>query len=910
MKKLLLLFFLLPGVAYAQSLSVIVGKVNDEHQRAIELATVTIVGSTYVAQTDESGSFHFKIDSRSYPEMTIRVSMVNRQTVTRTIKRAEYKQPLTFVLEELSLKLKEVMVTAKQKGSDISNSAIVFDRQALDQLQAYSLADVLNNLPGKVTTAPDLQYMQVATIRNPATNGDPTQQNLNSMGVAIYIDGIRVSNDANMQTKNIAVEGISGGAVRNTKDQRANGAVYDTPFGGLDLRNIPVDNIEKIEVVSGVASAKYGELTSGAIFITTKAGRTPYSASMRLNGSSVNMSLLKGFSLGHKGGDINANINYLNSVQNPTNSLKAYGRVTGGLKWTKKLGKQLTNSFSTDFTYKIDNAKIDPDDPAEEITYSKERRLSFTERLAFQSDGSWFTGGNLSLSYDMGYQESYQQRYKNGATLAVADKDTTGIYEGYFAPGNYYATEHIIGKPYNMSAGIDLNSIATTGTISHQLSYGASIYATGNNGVGVLADATRPPNNFGSGSSFKSDRPYDFDLQKPLLNFGFYAEDRVKINLFKRELSVNGGLRYDIQNNAPSWQPRVNANYKLSERWSLRAAYGIASKSPSMAYRYPAPTYFDIPLLLVGNGNANQSTYLVYTQRVQHDNSFLKPMRSSQLELGVTADYGFFNTSLYGYYKKDSDGYNTAAQYLPIYLPEYTYTTATGQKPVPVATGENKLYAGLSDLVVGNYASSNNLGIEWFLSTRKIKYIETSFTWNTSVAYTKYNNTGNTIAPGIIGVQPTAIAWYGIYPGTKRSSLAILSKLNSDTHIPELGFVVSLIMDISWRNVQQTDLKSIYPIGYIDRDGNTFPIETFDPNNPVYGQLLQRYAAASRLVDPPFVYTNLSLRIAKEIQKKIRVSLFAYNFLDRKVQYENTLINDVSTYNSPVSVGAEVSFKF
>lgn len=910
LKLRLLVLFLLPFSVFAQVRTVVSGKILDTNKKPVEMATVAIAGTNYATYTDEAGAFHFNIDAKAYPELTLRVSMVGKQGASKTIKKGDYNQEQTFVLEDLSLKLKEVTVSARQKGSDISNSAIVFDRQALDQIQAYSLADVLNNLPGKITGAPNLQSAQVATLRNPAAGSDPVQQRVNSMGIAIYIDGVRVSNDANMQSKGIGVNGISSAVIDNQKNQPTGGSTYDTPYSGLDLRNFPVDNIERVEVVSGVSSAKYGEMTDGAIFITTKTGKTPYSASVRLNGASTNLSLLKGFSLGRKGGDINANINYLNSIQDPTNNLKSYGRFTGGLKWSNKIGKHLTNSLSTDFSYKIDNAKIDPDDLYEETTYSKERRISFTDRLILKSESKWFTGASVNVKYDVGYQETYRQKYRNGATLAVADKDTTGIYEGYFAPGNYYATEHVVGRPYNFSSGLDINNVARTGLISHQISYGATVFTSGNNGQGLLADPNRPPTNSSPKDQYRSDRPYDFELQRPLLNFGFYAEDLVKLSVFKHEMSVNAGLRYDIQNGFPNWQPRVNASYKLNKRWSLQAAYGISTKSPSMAYRYPAPTYYDIPLFLQGNGNANQSTYLVYTRKIDHDNSSLKPSRSSQLELGVTADYKFFNTSLFGYYKQDRDGISDYSKFLPIYLPEYVNTAPIGQKPIPTPTGKTILYAGLKDNVVGNNVQSDNYGLEWYLSTRKIKAIETSFTFSTSVAYSKYNNRGQDIEAPATGVEPSAVAWYGVYQGRQSTALSIISKLSIDTHIPDLGFVVTLSTDVNWRNVSTYDVKSIYPVAYIDNKGNTIPIQNFDAQNPVYGNLIRKAEAGSFLADPPFVYANMNLRIAKEIKKTIRVALFAYNFLDNKIQYVNPLTQIISVYNSPVNVGAEVSFKF
>lgn len=905
----LILFFSISATAQT-SFSNLQGKVTDINYKPIEFATVGIAETNYTTYTDSAGRFKLSIRSVLFPSLTLKISMVGKQTITRTVGLQELNKIQLFVMEDLSLSLKNVIVTSQRTRSDISNSAIVFDRQALDQMQAFSLADVLNNLPGKSSVAPDLQYRQNVTLRSAASN-DNVQQNINSMGVAIYIDGIRQSNDANMQNKNVGLWGTTGSLVINHKDPASSGnPSYDTPFGGLDLRNIPVDNIESIEVASGVVSAKYGELTDGAIIINRQAGKSDYSASVRFNGSSTNASLSKGYLLGKKAGAINVNINYLNSIQNPTDNLKNYSRLNGGLMWTAYLNKSIKNTFSADYSYKIDNAKSDPDDGTEQHMFSKERKLGFTNRTSLQINQGWLNRINLSLSYDHGYQETYRQWYRNTAAVPVADKDTTGIYEGYFIPGNFVSVDHIIGKPYNASANLDFNSSFRTSQIAHEISYGASTYLTGNGGAGVIADPTQPFTNTPTGS-YKSERPYDFDLLKDILNFGFYAEDKIKLKLLKRDFSLTAGMRYDLQNGYPSFQPRINGSYQLSKKWSLRAAYGIATKAPSMAYRYPGPTYFDIPILNIYNGYVNESLYLVYTQKVLHDNSNLKPSRSSQMELGVSADYGFFNSSLYGYIKRNRDGFNSTDTFQPLYLPEYTYTLVPGGKPIYQPTGKLKLYATLKDNQINNSAQSDNYGLEWFVSTRKIQQLQTSFNFNTSVSYTQSSNLGYTIrAAGDGYIQGGSKAWYGIYPATNNKNLSVMSKLNSDTHIPKLGFVLSLILDVYWKNTTEYLGQSTYPTAYLDKDLNYFPITNFDPNNKDYGYLLLVPDKASKLTDPPFVYTSLSLRIAKEIKKKVRVSLYAYNFLDTNIKYYNPVLTSLTTYSNPISVGAELSIKF
>ena len=115
----------------------------------------------------------------------------------------------------------------------------------------------------------------------------------------MVVDGSPLSNDANMQVFSTARSGSNSSVQTNTmNDQTTSGR-------GVDLRQISPDNIESIEVVRGIPSVEYGNLTSGAVIINTKAGATPWEVLVKADPNSKLLSFGKGLRLGGNNGSVN-----------------------------------------------------------------------------------------------------------------------------------------------------------------------------------------------------------------------------------------------------------------------------------------------------------------------------------------------------------------------------------------------------------------------------------------------------------------------------------------------------------------------------------------------------------------------------------------------------------------------------
>ena len=182
------------------------------------------LGSFNVTDIDGKAVFQ-KVPAGSF---TLKVSYVGYETYTTTLK-VEKDLTVNVQLVPTSLALKEVVVTAKQNASGASTSSII-GRQAIDHLQASSLADIIQLIPGKEMGNVDMTQksnLQLRTLRN---------NNTSAFGSSIVVDGVPISNNG----------------------QVTQGQFSSTAFTGTDLRQIAADNIDNVEVIRGIPSAEYG----------------------------------------------------------------------------------------------------------------------------------------------------------------------------------------------------------------------------------------------------------------------------------------------------------------------------------------------------------------------------------------------------------------------------------------------------------------------------------------------------------------------------------------------------------------------------------------------------------------------------------------------------------------------------
>lgn len=253
---------------------------------AVAYATVTITDShnrKLTTVSDISGYFMFQ--DLSSDRYTITVSYLGYHTLTQTYSsRNGETVTLTLKLKQDNRVLNEVVVTAHE-SQGITTSSVI-DRKAIEHLQPSSFTDLLSLLPGGTTQLPDLTNANTIRLRQAGSGG--SNYDVSAMGTLFVADGIPMNTNANMQIVK----------------QASNGTVGDPDAGrshvtsGVDMRSIPTDNIESVEVIRGIAPVEYGDMSSGVVLIKRKLKATPFVARFKADSYSKLLYAGKGIELG------------------------------------------------------------------------------------------------------------------------------------------------------------------------------------------------------------------------------------------------------------------------------------------------------------------------------------------------------------------------------------------------------------------------------------------------------------------------------------------------------------------------------------------------------------------------------------------------------------------------------------
>lgn len=874
-RTLFALFLFLFEIANAQySVS---GFVTNSNKQPLAIVTVSSANSLMWTTTNEKG--YFVLNNISEQKTTLlfnRLGLKEKKIVVNFLSKKE--QDISVELQEDNLSLKEIVVTANLKSK--RKTATIIKRKAIEHLQASSLADVMQLIPGQLVQNQNFDNVKQALIRQKDTRDGA--EDATSFGTNIRINGVSISNNANLQNVSSALRG--------------NVNYFNSTVGkGNDLRDIATDNIEKIEVIKGIPSVVYGDITSAVVLIETKKGKSPLKITQRVTPKVYQTSVNKGFSFDNKN-TLNIDFNYTKALQNEREKKLNYNKLQSSLT----LVNPLFSNRVKNTVYLFAETIFDGNDNNNASTQHKNKQKGIQVGFDFEwyAKKKWAKKIAVSLSSSYKNQESLDKQIVNKPLSVLSLFTTTTEGAGAFLPQTYVSEVTVSGKPLRFYSKITNEFVKNLGGVMNHFLVGLEYNYEKNFGKGVKFNPYRPPEGLG----FQTLRERPYSKVPALQQLSFFAEDILSFRFLSVRNELSLGVRidnfqpYKILKSRYGIQvsPRINLSSKFGENLILKTGWGIAGKSPSLLYLYPDNAFFDLVSLNYFTGNSNENLVILSTHAFKTDNPKLKVAKSNKFELGFNYSLGTTNVDLIAYNEITKNAFGYTQQ--PVFTPYNVYKTGKvkiNQQPAFMLK-ETKNYIGLYN-IPENHFVINNKGIELLAYFKPFG----SLSFQLSGAYIKTDATYTNDNYKIITNPTSGEQFIGAYKnGGTNSNEQINTTLRNVLHIPELKFVVSLTSQTIWFEKQQQSNYANLPYKYADSKGNFKP---FDSAGKLLSNQFLRNTNSVEVNNKIIWLFNLN--ISKEIGEKGKLSFFMNNMFNSRPIVDNRL------RNIPFFYGFEASIK-
>lgn len=875
----------------------------------VEFAIVQVLPQGAVTTTNQKGEFSFP--RLSPGKVSVRIQFLGMENLETTIVLVAGKPTeMNFQMTYSTFRLNEVSVVAQESKAGQATASNI-SRQAMDHLQASSVSDLLQLLPGGQIANPNLSVATSFNIRN--ISGSVGKEGtagteMNSLGTAIYIDGSPLSNNANLQTLSPAISG-SGGVVGGGT----------SPNSGIDLRTISTDNIESVEVIRGIPSVEYGDLTSGAVIIRSKAGKEPLNIRVKTDPRIYQVSAGKGFSLGQKAGNLNVSGDYAYSVSKQTESYAYYQRATAKLLYSNVFSKWSTNT-SFDFSLGKDTREKNPDDARSQLASgAKDVGVRLNTNGTLNVDKGWLNNIKYTVSGSYTDKHAYQEELLGNAFAAYSMSRTDGavlsnrpgqkVYDatgheltnipssesGYYAtylPNEYFSRYDIYGKEVNLFAKVNATFSKKMGNVSNRIIVGVDFKTDGNLGDGKVYDLKNPPQRSLS-SENSSPRPRKYSDIPFVTQLGVYAEENFNLMIGEREVTFQAGARYDNVAGKSIVTPRLNASIDIiPQKLTLRGGYGINAKAPTSLYLNPENAYFDF----VHFNNLNSSSVpaaeqliLSSTRVYNTENKDLKIASNEKSEIGLDFKFNKMRFSITAFNENLKNGYGMISKFMLLNYVQYQIATATpGTIPTLTEKNTSKIFARYS--TPSNNMRSQNRGVEFDFDLGRIDAIRTAFVLNGS--YIRSTNWGGESQKYSTEKNLNSFERnIGVYEdgNTKEERERFNTTLRITHNIPSIGFVITLTTQVNWIYKEWDNIgnDSMF-VSYISRQDGL--MHAFDPskkNDPEFSYLFKSQDPRRFIGESWFPTVMFNLHLTKEIGNMLRASFFANNMFQSKPLYES-----------------------
>ena len=874
---------LIPQIAGSQSITK--GLVLDAETNEPVIGATISNAANGKALTVTNADGRFQIPKNG--ESKLKISYIGYKTlITAPTKDGRY-----LMKAEIS-RLGEVVVTAQESRGLTSSSVI--QKHAMEHLQPSSFSDLLELLPGGRAQTPSLSTPNVIHIREAASGG--SQYMTSSLGTQFMVDGAPISTNANMQ--------YVSGAWDTESTYR------DFTNAGVDMRSLSTDDIEKVEIIRGIPSVEYGDLTSGLVKIERKKGGHDLRLRLKADMSSKLFYISKGFEWKPQHISLNLSADYLDSKADPRNTLENYKRVTLSARLHKQwIHNSYDMSLSTniDYTGSFDNDKVDPD-----LNYSVEDSYrSQYNRIAWMGDltlktknNSWLKSAGLMLSTAYEYDQIKRRRLVqlNRTTVAATNREE-GEADALLLPWKYMADHEVIGKPFNMYAKLSARVQVPTTKLSNALLIGADWNMDKNYGAGQVYNPERP---LYPGVSTRERPLYDIPANHRISAF---AEENLKWPTSIGSFELAAGIRATEMLNLPSeyamhgkiyLDPRANAGYTLpkftlfGKPTFIRIAGGVGqhTKMPTMEQLFPDKLYIDFIQLNYYHENSDYRKVNLMTYVRDPRNTELQAARNLKWEVSADINIGGNRFSVTYFRERMTSGFRSQTHYDSYQYKEYDTSCIISSELTAAPSVEGLPYTLRNELAgysqYTNGSETDKQGIEYTLETVRLPKILTRLTINGAWFHTHYHNSMlETYRPSIV-VGDRSLQYVGLYHDADGSvSETLNTNFTFDTDVPRLKLGFSVSAQFLWYTMSQRDRISDIPDQYIDPDGNIHDWQSGDETNTYLQWLIRTNSESLYELTRVPMSMNLNLKVTKKLfADRLQVAMFCNKIWDYTPDYE------------------------
>lgn len=467
-----------------------------------------------------------------------------------------------------------VRATAEEELKQALGVSTITQEELSERPPANDISELVRTMPG----------VNLTGNSSSGQYGNNRQIDLRGMGpenTLILVDGKPV------QSRNGAKMGRTG-----ERDTRG------------DSNWVPVESIERIEVIRGPAAARYGSGASGGVVnIITKKPTDKLQGSVTVYGKfqedsqegdtkrgSFNLSgpLAENlsFRLYGNAAKTDADSPDLNRTSSTASAIAPAGRegvnnkdINALLRWDltpqQVLELELGASRQTNIYTGETPVSIDANAAVRQALFGEETNRTNRNTISFNHRGKWDWGTSRLL-----FQYENTRRWQNPTALA-------GGPEGAISSTN----EKVTSKLGNSFLTGEVNTPLKLGNTTHMLTSGFEYRDERLEDAAANSQTAVTSNGNVSGLVGSGTRSGKSDAQ----TFALFVEDNFEP---VQDFIVTPGLRFDHHSQAGNnWSPSLNATYHVNESWQVKGGVARAFKSPNLYQSNANYLYFTM-----GNG--------------------------------------------------------------------------------------------------------------------------------------------------------------------------------------------------------------------------------------------------------------------------------------------------------------------